>query len=190
MRIKLNQILVLLLVLLSIQSQAQNGIGYVSGPMLGYCEQRAVLIWLEVDRIANNVAVTYWERGKPYTARIKTYEGALEEDFKAIKFELGDLKMGTTYDYRIAINKVSLKQPEIFSFKTKELWEHRKPAPNFSFLMGSCLYVNDQIYDQPGKPYGSNFEILETMASTEADFNLWLGDNVYLREADYSSEFG
>ena len=188
----LNRLTLLLLLFLCIGSRsiAQNAIGYVSGPMLGYCEQRSVLIWLEVNKIANNVAITYWERGKPYTARIQTYEGQLETDFNAIKFEIGGLKMNTTYDYKVVINKVSLRYPDRFSFKTKDLWEHRKPAPDFSFVMGSCLYVNDEVYDRPGKPYGSNFEILDVMADVDADFNLWLGDNTYLREADYSSDYG
>jgi alkaline phosphatase D len=70
------------------------------------------------------------------------------------------------------------------------LWEWRKPAPDFSFLTGSCAYINDPEYDRPGKPYGNDPSIFKTMANTPASFMLWLGDNNYLREADYSSNYG
>jgi alkaline phosphatase D len=80
--------------------------------------------------------------------------------------------------------------PFATSFKTKDLWEWRKPAPDFSFLIGSCLYINDSLYDRPGKPYGASPQILEKMANTPSDFMIWGGDNFYYREADYSSEWG
>ena len=97
--------------------------------------------------------------------------------------------MNTTYEYQVLINEtpVLIKYP--LTFKTKELWEWRKPAPDFSFLTGSCAYINDPEYDRP-KPYGNDPNIFRTMAKTPASFMLWLGDNNYLREADYSSNYG
>ena len=48
-------------------------------------------------------------------------------------------------------------------------------APEFSFLAGACSYFNEPIYDRPGKPYGSDSSIFETMAKEKAAFMLWLG---------------
>jgi alkaline phosphatase D len=78
----------------------------------------------------------------------------------------------------------------VAGFKTSELWQWRKPAPDFVFLTGSCAYFNEPVYDRPGKPYGGDSSIFETMAKEKAAFMMWLGDNWYTREADYFSEWG
>ncbi|MBD0287457.1 MAG: alkaline phosphatase family protein, partial [Flavisolibacter sp.] len=57
---------------------------------------------------------------------------------------------------------------------------------DFSFLTGSCAYFNEPQYDRPGKPYGGDSSIFETMAKEKAAFMLWLGDNWYTREPDFS----
>jgi alkaline phosphatase D len=76
------------------------------------------------------------------------------------------------------------------SFTTKELWQWRKPVPDFSFLTGSCSYMNQPPYDRPGRPYGGDSSIYTTMAKEEASFMMWLGDNWYTREVDYTSAWG
>ncbi len=73
---------------------------------------------------------------------------------------------------------------------TKSLWKWRTDAPDFSFLAGSCSYINEPEYDRPGRPYGGDFETFNSMAREEAKFMVWLGDNAYLREADWDSKFG
>jgi alkaline phosphatase D len=98
--------------------------------------------------------------------------------------------MGNTYEYKILLDGKEQKFSYPLKFKTKTLWEWRMDPPDFSFITGSCNYVNDSIYDRPGKPYGQGTEIFWRMAEMPSDFMLWLGDNVYLREADYSSESG
>ena len=57
-------------------------------------------------------------------------------------------------------------------------------------VAGSCLYLNDSAFDRVGPAYGGGEEILDAMAATNPDVVLWLGDNIYLREADYGSDFG
>jgi len=47
------------------------------------------------------------------------------------------------------------------SFTTKDLWQWRKPVPDFSFLTGSCAYFNQPEYDRSGKPYGGDSSILK-----------------------------
>jgi hypothetical protein len=82
------------------------------------------------------------------------------------------------------------KQLASGNFKTQELWQWRKDPPKFSFLTGSCTYINNPEFDRPGKPYGQDSTIFETMAKEKSDFMLWLGDNWYTREIDYYSEWG
>ncbi len=164
--------------------------GLVSGPMLGAIQHRSAMIWLEVGNEVQSVELKYWESANPTFVKSKFWMGELFLDFNPVKIELTDLKPNTQYEYAITLDE----QPVIFSyktiFKTRELWEFRKPAPDFSFLTGSCAYLNEPEYDRPGKPYGNSPAIFGAMAKVSADFMLWLGDNTYLREADYSSTYG
>lgn len=172
-------------------SLAQNKSAFlVSGPMLGYVEHREVLIWMEVAEEVKKVQLVYNERGDIQSAFKVDYKGDLGKKYNPIKMEIGGLKMNTSYDYTIYLNDKKINLPFSTSFKTKDLWEWRKPAPDFSFLIGSCTYLNDSLYDRPGKPYGASPEILQTMANTPSDFMIWSGDNFYYREADYSSAWG
>jgi alkaline phosphatase D len=68
------------------------------------------------------------------------------------------------------------------------LW--RGDAPDFSFATGSCAYINEKKYDRPGDGYGGEYQIFENIHLADPDFMLWLGDNVYLREADWNSRTG
>jgi len=174
---------------LFLMTEAQTKL-LVSGPMLGYIEHREALVWLEVDKSVKTAAIKYWETENPKIIATINYKGELGKEFNPIKFILENLKMNVEYKYELLLNGNPVQTAFPLSFKTKELWEWRKDAPDFSFLFGSCSYINDSIYDRPGKPYGGPLKIFETMGNTPADFNLWDGDNVYLREADYSSVSG
>lgn len=157
----------------------------VAGPMLGQVELRTASLWLEVAPTVKAVALRYGARG----AQQKTqgYKGELGRQFNPIRIDLGDLEPNTAYTYSIIIDGKTLPGG---SFTTKELWQWRKPAPDFSFLAGSCNYVNNPVYDRPGKPYGADSSIFITMAKEQAAFMLWLGDNWYTREVDYASSWG
>ncbi|MEO7310170.1 MAG: alkaline phosphatase D family protein, partial [Chitinophagaceae bacterium] len=98
----------------------------------------------------------------------------------------------TEYSYQMEVlnSKRTKAQTITGTFKTDELWQWRKPAPDFSFLTGSCAYFNQPQYDRPGTPYGNDSAIFEVMAKTPASFMLWLGDNWYTREVDYYSDWG
>lgn len=172
----------------SIAAFAQKAL--ISGPMLGSVEHRTAMVWIEADKSVKKAAIKFWKKGMPNTAQTNIFEGKLGKDFNPIKFELNGLEMNTEYEYQILLNGKAVVLPYATSLKTKELWEWRKPAPDFSFLAGSCAYVNDSIYDRPGKPYGSKMNIFQAMAKENAQLMLWLGDNVYTREVDYSSTWG
>lgn len=158
--------------------------------MLGYSEHREVLIWLEVSSEVEEVSLTYWKSDEPIKQQLVNYKGELGKTFNPIKIEIVGLDMDTQYEYAIFLNKELQNFSYPLQFHTKKLWEWREDPPKFSFLMGSCVYINDEPYDRPGEPYGKGTEIFKPMSQENADFMLWLGDNTYLREADWSSEYG
>lgn len=159
----------------------------ISGPMLGPVELRDAKVWVEVSPEVKTVTLQYKKKNTLTTKRI-LYKGALGNDFNPLQFTIGGLDFNTTYQYSIWINgKPTGANGE---FTTKDLWQYRKPAPDFSFLAGGCTYTNEPIYDRPGNPYGGDSSIFETMAKEKAAFMLWTGDAWYSREVDYFSEWG
>jgi alkaline phosphatase D len=174
-----------LLFLLFLKADAQT---IIAGPMLGYAEHTESLVWIQVKDV-QQVTISYSEQGKSDWKEI-SMNAKKSNDAQVLKFVLSGLKMGAVYQYKVLLDAKEQTFSYPLFFKTKKLWEWRSDAPDFSFLLGSCNYVNDTAYDRPGKPYGQGTSILNYMAETGADFMLWLGDNTYTREADYSSETG
>lgn len=159
----------------------------VSGPMLGQVELRTAKIWLEVTPSVTSVMLQYGEPGTALRKRVP-YKGVLGNEFNPIQFQIGGLEPNTTYAYSFLIDGKPAKANGRFT--TKDLWQYRKPAPDFTFLAGSCAYFNEPPYDRPGKPYGQDSSIFQTMAAEKAAFMLWTGDNWYTREVDYGSAWG
>ncbi len=160
----------------------------IAGPMLGPVELRDAKVWIEVSADVKTVSLQYNKKGEARTVKTIMYKDALGNEFNPLCFTIGGLEPNTPYEYNIWINgKRSNRSGE---FTTKDLWQWRKPVPDFSFLTGSCAYFNEPVYDRPGKPYGGDSSIFETMAKEKAAFMLWLGDEWYTREVDYYSEWG
>ncbi len=179
-------ILFLLFIVMFLSFVAQSQI--VAGPMLGQVELRDVKIWVEVAPEVKSIAIKYNKKGDLKTTKTLTYKGALGNEFNPLQFVIGRLDFNTTYQYTIYTNgKPSTKNGE---FTTKDLWQWRKPPPEFSFLTGSCAYFNESKFDRPGKPYGGDSSIFKTMAAEKSQFMVWLGDTWYTREVDYYSEWG
>jgi len=171
--------------LFSVSSFTQARI--ISGPMLGPVELRDAKIWVEVSPEVKTAAIQFNKKGSTVSKTIN-YKGILGNEFNPIQFTIGGLDFNSTYQYKVLINgKASGSTAE---FTTKDLWQWRKPAPDFSFLTGSCSYFNEPIYDRPGTPYGKDSSIFEPMAKEKAAFMLWLGDAWYTRDVDYYSEWG
>jgi alkaline phosphatase D len=170
---------------------ANTGAQVVSGPMLGQVELRTAKVWIEV-KPGTAVDIWYWKKGNMAGAQKLSENTSSSAWFAPLTFDLVALDMNTTYEYQFLVNNKSAKKPTSADgeFTTKDLWQWRKPAPDFSFLTGSCAYFNEPIYDRPGKPYGGDSTIFETMAKEKSAFTVWLGDNWYTREADYFSDWG
>lgn len=163
----------------------------VSGPMLGQVELRTAKIWIEV-RPGTSVELWYSRDGNPAAVQKLTAVTNPSAWFVPLTFDLVGLDMNTTYNYQFFVSFKTVKMLNAGGgqFTTQKLWQWRNPAPDFSFLTGSCAYFNEPIYDRPGKPYGGDSSIFEAMAKEKSAFMLWLGDNWYTREADYNSEWG
>jgi alkaline phosphatase D len=163
----------------------------VSGPMLGPVELRTAKLWIEV-KPGSSADLWVWKKGQLATAKRMSKKTTTDQWFAPLVFDVVALELNTTYEYQFVINNVANRKPTKAdgAFTTKELWQWRKPAPDFSFLTGSCAYINEPAVDRPGKPYGGDSSIFESMANEKAAFMLWMGDNWYTREVDFYDTWG
>ena len=160
-----------------------------SGPMTTYATMREVKLWVQTKQSAQ-VYIQYWQKEVP-TKKFKTETILTEKDNAFIAHLLAaPLEPSHAYQYEVYINQKLVQLPYSLEFETTPLWKWRGDAPNFSFATGSCAYINESDYDRPGTPYGSNYQIFEAIHHSNPNFMLWLGDNVYLREADWDSKTG
>ena len=162
--------------------------------MPAYSEMREVAIWVQTNKPAQ-VQIAYWPEGKPdstyYTAtksvtKAKAYTATLIAD---------EVMPGKKYNYSLRIDGKTYTRSYPLSFQSQALWQHRQPAPDFKFAVGSCTYINEPQFDRPLKkptdlPYGGEYQIFETIAQQKPDFMLWGGDNIYLREPDWGTRTG
>ncbi len=160
----------------------------VSGPMLGHTDLRTAIIWVHFDATVKEASVKYKEPASSNSIEKSIPFSVLQGgEFNIGTATLTSLMPGSSYNYTVMVNQTAVATGTV---KTQELWQWRKNPPEFSFITGSCTYMNEPPFDRPGKPYGYDSSILETMAKENADFMLWLGDNWYTREVDYFSEWG
>ena len=158
----------------------------VAGPMPGHSAMRAVKLWLQTDQAAE-VVLEYWPEGDTTVARRTSASVTQPERAFTLELYIPDLEPGMAYRYRVLLDGKPQAREHPLRFKTQPLWQWREDPPDFSFALGSCVYINEAAYDRPGKPYGDGYQIFDAIAGTEPDFMLWLGDNVYYREADWDS---
>jgi len=160
-----------------------------AGPMVGYAEMQEVSLWVQT-REAATVAIAYWPEGQ-VNARIMTEAHSTEKSTAYTAHLLADqVEPGVSYRYELLINGQAVARDYPLEFQTPPLWQYRTDPPDFSVALGSCAYVNDPLYDRPGNPYGGNYEIFQAIHAKDPDLMVWLGDNTYLREADWYSRTG
>jgi alkaline phosphatase D len=176
--------LLLLILLTNFISKSQN---IENGPMIGYSTMREVTVWIQTNKKAK-VKIKYWPVSNPKNIQeshsLKTKK---ESEFTG-HLIAADLEPGTQYNYIVEVNGKQKGKPNLF--KTQELWQWRKDAPDFTFVAGSCFYINEEKYDRPGKGYGGDYSIINNIYKEKPSFMLWLGDNTYLREVDWDSRSG
>ena len=161
--------------------------GLQSGPMIGYVDMFEALVWVQTKGNAT-VHIEYWEQDKPETKYKTDPVKAMKPAFTA-KCIANKTQPGKSYSYEVYINqkKVELSYPT--TFRTQTQWQWRTDPPPFSFVAGSCFFINEAEYDRP-KPYGSNYQICSKIYEKKPDFMIWLGDNAYYREPDWFTQTG
>ncbi len=160
-----------------------------SGPMVGYCEMKEAMIWLQTTKNAS-VKVEYFAIDNPTEIFVSDNYSSIKENAFCNHIILDKLQQDKKYKYNVFIDNKKVVLPYETSFSSKKLWQWREDAPNFSVAVGSCNYISEEALDRPGKPYGSGYSIYETIASKNPDIMVWGGDNIYLREADWDSQTG
>ena len=173
--------------LMFISTYAQDLIN--SGPMVGYSTMQEVLLWVQTEETAN-VHFEYYEINNP---KVKFSTDKIETEKKngyVAKLIADQVIPGKKYKYEVYVNNYKIERNYAMEFQTQELWKWRTDPPDVKFIVGSCSYINEPKFDRPGKPYGSNFEIFNSINKKKPDFMLWLGDNTYLREPDWNSRTG
>jgi len=154
--------------------------------MVGYSEMFEVALWVQTTQEAR-VKIAYWEEGNSALQFYSNQVTTEQADAFTAKIIIHDLLPGKVYGYMPYINGWKVKKTYPFKFQTQSLWQHRTDPPEFSFVVGSCNYVNDPLYDRPGEPYGKSQSIFTVITEKSPDFMLWLGDNIYLREPDWGT---
>lgn len=161
----------------------------LSGPVLGYAEMREAIIWVQLKESAS-VQAFYWPQEDKSQRRSTDMVGTSANTGNTAKLYFRMLEPGTIYEYEIFVNDEVQSFDFPLNFDTEPLWDYRTDPPTFTIAMGSCLYINEEAYDRPGKPYGGDYQILTEIQEQQPDAMLWLGDNIYLREADFFSRSG
>ena len=155
--------------------------------MLGYCEQREVLLWVQTTRPARVQFVYTDDRGQDHhteevtTTKAKAYVAEIIAD---------RVQPGQHYTYRLKINGEFVDLPYPTEFTAQPIWRWRNDPPDFTVALGSCTYVNEPAYDRPGDGYGSEYEIYRSIDEKEPTLMIHLGDNMYLREPDWYTRTG
>jgi alkaline phosphatase D len=160
-----------------------------AGPMVGYCEMKEAVIWLQTTKNAT-VKIEYATVDNPkvvFTSENYTTSKEVGYTFHVV---LDKLQEGKKYNYTVFIDGKKVNLPYETTFQSKKLWQWRGDAPNFTVGFGSCMYINEPELDRPGKGYGSEYEIFGAIANKNPDIMIWGGDNTYLREADWDSKTG
>ena len=187
---------------LFIQGPAQAGLR--NGPMIGYSSMAEVMVWVQTEG-PSEVRVAYWPQNEPeqiqHTDPVRTQKGG---GFVA-KCIADGVCAGTTYGYAVYIDGEEQrpffregyrKGPIPLEFSTPANWRFRENghAPfDFTVGFGSCAYINEREggYDRlNSSPYGADYRIFESIYETDPDVFIWLGDNVYYREPDWTSRTG
>jgi alkaline phosphatase D len=169
-----------------------------AGPMVGDVDMHNASIWLLTER-PGAVEIEFWPLaagtlasqgpGNRPTRRVKMQTDAQLAPGTAIA-RLNGLEAGQAYGYRVSVDG-RVADPAL-TFRTHPRWQFRQgvSAPEVRVLLNSCTYINEPARDRDGTPYGGDYEIFGTMAQAKPDLTVWMGDNVYYRENDYTSAEG
>jgi alkaline phosphatase D len=171
---------------------AADGARLLAGPMLGYSEPREVLLWAQTSGPARAKFV-YWDETAPDT-RFETDEKAtLKSEAFIARLVADRVQPGRRYVYEIHIDGKRVERPYPLRFQARMPRAAFGGGPaglgDFSFALGSCFWAPDPAEPAAGRR-GEDYGIFGAIAAKQPDLMLWLGDNVYLRDMDYTTRTG
>lgn len=194
--IRITTSLILIISSLNLSAQAVTndstpGEGQVqSGPMLTYAEMREAMVWLQLKAPAKTYAL-YDDLETEEVENFRTNKVQTDPYYGNVaKLIFDQVLPGHRYRYRIFVRGEEIKFSYPLEFSTQPLWAYRTDPPAFSMALGSCTYISDSLYDRPGKAYGDKYFIFQSILEKDPDAMLWLGDNTYLRPADWWTRTG
>ena len=160
--------------------------------MHGFADQQSITLWLQGQAAARvRVEARPADTDAPRGAGSQVVELDPQADHCA-HVRITQLMPGQRYGYTVHLDQPG--QPGTLlasgSFRTQALWQWRGDPPTLRLAVGSCAYLNDGVFDRPGTPYGAGEDIFDAIAATAPDMMLWLGDNIYLREPEWTSREG
>jgi alkaline phosphatase D len=160
-----------------------------AGPVLGYVEHREALVWIQTN-VPSSVFIEYWESGKDNSKvrSQKIYTTALSHCTGKLLLE--EVDPGKTYFYEIFVNNKKQKSLFPYRFTTQSIPSKRGLSQGFTVAAGSCSFIYDQKFDPGLQNPNTDYTIYQSIADKDPKAMLWLGDNVYLRSADYTSRTG
>jgi alkaline phosphatase D len=153
----------------------------------GFADQQGIALWMQ-GAAAQSLRVEVQRTDAP--AAVLQLRADLDPRADcSTTLPVSGLEPGAAYRYVVR----DAKGPAMLasgSFRTQPLWQWRGDPPTVRIVAGSCNYLNDNRFDRPGTPYGGGEEIFDSIAATSPDLMLWLGDNLYLREPEWTSPEG
>ena len=155
--------------------------------MHGFADLQGITLWFQ-GASAQPLRVELRAEGGAQAPAVANVDLDAQSDCTAA-LRIGDLESGTAYRYTVH-PRAGGDVLAAGSFRTQVHWQYRSDPPTLRIAAGSCAYLNDGKYDRPGKPYGGGEEIFDAIAATSADLMLWLGDNIYLRDPEWTSRDG
>ena len=123
-----------------------------SGPMVGYCEMKEALIWLQTTKNVP-VKIEYFAVDNPTKIFVSESHFTSKEVGFTYHIILDELQPGKKYNYTVNIDSKKVVLPFETSFSSKKLWQWREDAPDFSVAVGSCNYIGETEVDRPGRSY-------------------------------------
>lgn len=153
-----------------------------AGPMIAFSDPFEVGIWVQTRGPAT-VAVRFWPKKAPGEVRQAGPQRTGRDDIALVR--LKGLARDTAYAYEVHLNGAPVDLPYPTDFRTRPAIVYGGGPSDFRFAFGSCAYVNNPAMKET---YGADYRIFRALDAMHPDFMLWLGDNVYLRDEEWTAE--
>ena len=158
-------------------------------------EPREVLLWAQT-RAPARVKFVYWDEEAPALRYETAEQPTVRAEGHVARLVADEVAPGRRYGYELWIDGARVERPYPLRFQAKPALRFFRgagqappAAPTVRVAAGSCYYANDPDDPQGWNP-GGEYAIFEAIRAERPDLMLWLGDNVYMRDVDWTSRTG